>query len=199
MDSKPTVEASHVTPPGQAEDRGKKPVAKKRWLVRRVLNRLLHTLARSSPGATSLRPWLHRLRGVTVGSRVFIGEDVYLDNEYPEAIEIQDGVQLSIRSMVIAHTRGPGRVIIDRNAFVGPNVVVACSADRTLRIGEGAVIGAGCTVTRSVPARVVLASPAARMVGEATVPLSTAASIQEFMGGLRPVAKRPTANRESAN
>ena len=83
-------------------------------LSSRVLNRLLAQVARFAPGSTTLRPMLHRLRGVKIGRRVFIGDDVYLDNEYPEAIEIGDDVQISIRAVVIAHTRGAGRVIIAR-------------------------------------------------------------------------------------
>ena len=57
-------------------------------LFRRVVQRMLHFLARVLPGATSLRPLLHRWRGVSVGRDVFIGDEVYLESEYPEAIEI---------------------------------------------------------------------------------------------------------------
>ena len=99
---------------------------------------------------------LHRARGVRIGRNVFIGDDVYLDNEFPEAIEIQDDVQISIRAVIIAHTRGPGRVVIQKAAFVGPHTVVACPYGRTLTICEGAVVSAGCVVTKSVPPRVVL-------------------------------------------
>ena len=58
-------------------------VAKATW------NRLLHVAARQLPGSTSVRPFLHRLRGVKIGRRVFIADDVYLENEYPERVEIQ--------------------------------------------------------------------------------------------------------------
>ena len=90
-------------------------------LARRMANRLLHSVARFGPGSTSLRTTLHRARGVLVGKSVFIGEDVYIDNEYPECVEIHDGAQISLRAIIIAHTRGPGRVIIEKDAFVGPN------------------------------------------------------------------------------
>ena len=73
--------------------------------ARRVCNRLLHQLARSLPGASSLRPFLHRLRGVKIHGKVYIGDDVYLENEYPECIEIHDEVQIGLRTTVIAHTR----------------------------------------------------------------------------------------------
>jgi acetyltransferase-like isoleucine patch superfamily enzyme len=161
----------------------------KSWL-RRSLNRLLHSLARACPGAVTVRPFLHRLRGVKIHGRVFIGDEVYLDNEYPDAIEIHDQVQISIRAVVIAHTRGAGRVIIERAAFVGPHVVIASSAGRTIRIGEGAVISAGCVVTRSIVPHSVVAPAPLKVLGSATVPLTTVGAMEEFHQGLVPLRQR---------
>ena len=47
-------------------------------------------MARFLPGSTSLRPFLHKLRGVRIQGDVFIGDDVYIENEYPECIEIHN-------------------------------------------------------------------------------------------------------------
>jgi acetyltransferase-like isoleucine patch superfamily enzyme len=154
-------------------------------LFRRSANRLFALLARFAPGATTLRPMLHRARGVKIGRNVFIGDDVYLDNEYPEAIEIEDDVQINIRTVIVAHTRGPGRVIIKNAAFVGAHVVVACSSGRTLTIGEGAVVSAGCVVTKNVPPRIVLTPAPAHVSARATVALTTAKTMEEFYSGLR--------------
>jgi acetyltransferase-like isoleucine patch superfamily enzyme len=169
-------------------------------LYRRIFNRILNVLARFSPGATSLRPALQRARGVKIGANVFIGDDVFIDNEYPEYIEIGDNVQISIRAVIVAHTRGPGRVVIEKNAFVGPHCVVACSAGRTLTIGAGAVIGPGCVITRNVPPRVYLTMPAPRPTCMATVPLPLAKTMDEFITGLRPWgASKETASPSSDN
>jgi acetyltransferase-like isoleucine patch superfamily enzyme len=160
----------------------------------RIVNRLLAQVARFVPGSTTLRPMLHRLRGVKIGRNVFIGDDVYLDNEYPEAIEIGDDVQISIRAVIIAHTRGAGRVIVGNAAFIGPQVVVACSAGRMLRIGEGAVLSAGCVVTKSVPPRVVLTPAPAQVAAHAMVALSVAETMEQFQSGLRPPKAAPRAS-----
>lgn len=130
-------------------------------LVRGTVNRALHVLARILPGATTVRPWLHRARGVHVGRNVFIGDDVYLENEYPCAVEIQNGVQISVRAIILAHTGGAGRIVIEKGAFIGPNAVLVTSRDRTLRIGEGAVIGAGVVVTQDIPAHAFVVSTSA--------------------------------------
>jgi acetyltransferase-like isoleucine patch superfamily enzyme len=160
------------------------------------LNRLFGLLARFAPGSTTLRPMLHRARGVKIGRNVFIGDDVHLENEYPEAIEIQDDVQISVRAVIIAHTRGPGRVIIEKEAFIGPHVVIACSSGRVVRIGGGAVVSAGCIVTKNVLPRMVLTPAAAQVVARATVALTTAKTMEEFHSGLRPLRSRETREKE---
>jgi acetyltransferase-like isoleucine patch superfamily enzyme len=161
-------------------------------LIKRCANRVFGLLARFSPGAKSLRPLLHRARGVKIGRDVFIGDDVYLDNEYPESIEIHDGVQIAVRTIVIAHTRGPGRVIIGKDAFLGAGCVITCSAGRVVKIGEGAVIGAGTVITKSVPPRLYLAPAAPQCLARVDVPLTTTDSMDSFQGGLRPLKARPS-------
>jgi acetyltransferase-like isoleucine patch superfamily enzyme len=129
---------------------------------------------------------------VKIGDGVFIGDEVYLDNEYPESIEIHDGAAISIRAVIIAHNKGPGKVIIEKEVFVGPHVLITCNAGRVLRVGEGAVIGAGCVVTRNVPARAVLTTAPAHSAGIAIVPLPKAKTMEEFSSGLRPLRPRTT-------
>lgn len=164
-------------------------------LLKRVLNRVLNLVARASPGATTLRLMLHRARGVKIGRGVFIGDDAYLDGEFPEMIEIQDGAAVSIRAMIIAHNKGPGKVIIEKEAFVGPQAVVIANGGKTLRIGEGAVIGAGCVISRNVAPRTVVVPAATHVVGEASISLAAAETIEEFWSGLRPLkTSRRTAN-----
>ena len=165
----------------------------KKPLLRRIFNRVLHSLARSCPGAMTLRPFLHKLRGVKIGRSVWIGDDVYLENEYPEMVEIQEGSVLSLRSMIIAHTRGHGRIIIEHHACIGPCAVVICEAGRTLRIGAGAVVSTGSIVTSSVLAQTLIAPPRSSAVAKATVPFALASSMEEFIGGLKPLRKHSSA------
>lgn len=75
-------------------------------VVKGMLYRILHILARFSPGATTVRRFLHKLRGVRIYGKVFIGDDVYLENEYPDCMEIHDQAQIALRSRIMAHFRG---------------------------------------------------------------------------------------------
>jgi acetyltransferase-like isoleucine patch superfamily enzyme len=134
---------------------------------------------------------LHRWRGVQIGKEVFIGDDVYLENEHPEAVEIQDGVHISVRAIILAHTRGSGRIVIEKDAFIGVNCVIATSGNKLLRIGEGSVIGAGVVITRDVPAHVFIANETAKPVANVGVPLTKADTLEEFVRGLSPI-KRPS-------
>jgi acetyltransferase-like isoleucine patch superfamily enzyme len=143
-------------------------------------------MARTLPGATTLRPMLHRLRGVKIRGKVFIGDDVYIENEYPEAIELEDGVQICLRSVLLAHTRGAGRIVIAKNAFLGANCVVTAPAGKTIRIGSGAVIAASCVVSSDIPDRALIGQPKAVVLAEVTVPLTMHTSYDDFVLGLRP-------------
>jgi acetyltransferase-like isoleucine patch superfamily enzyme len=158
----------------------------KKSLVRRIANRILGMMARVAPGATTLRPMLHRLRGVTIRGKVFIGDDVYLENEYPEAIELEDGAQICVRSLLLAHTHGVGRIVIAKDAFLGAHCVVTAQVGQTLRIGEGAVIAASCVVSSDVPDHALIGQPKAVALAKVTVPLKMETSYEDFLLGLRP-------------
>jgi acetyltransferase-like isoleucine patch superfamily enzyme len=159
-------------------------------LPRRVFNRALGMLARFAPGATSLRPMLHRLRGVRITGRVFIGDDVYMENEFPDCIEIGEGVQICLRSVLIAHTRGSGRIVLEKNVFVGANCVIIASPGATLTIGEGAVITTSTVVASDVPAHTLLGNERAKPLAKVTVPFTMETSYERFLAGLRPLKKK---------
>ncbi len=154
-------------------------------LFKRISNRTLHLMARFLPGSTNLRPFLHRLRGVKIHGTVFIGDDVYLENEYPECVEIHDGAAIGLRSTIVAHTRGHGRIIIGQNAVITACCTIVCSKGQTLTIGEGAVISAGSVVSNDVPAYTFCAGPRIKAIARVTVPFTLQTSHEDFVRGLR--------------
>jgi len=156
--------------------------------VRRALNRVLHLLCRFLPGATTLRPFLHRLRGMQIGNNVWIGDDAYLENEFPELVEIHDGAVIGLRSIVIAHTRGAGRIVIGKDVYIGAATVIVTSANRTIVIGEGSLIMASSLVTGSIPPYTLYGSDASKPLARITKPFTATASYEEFMMTLRPLS-----------
>ena len=158
-------------------------------LLRRASNRFLHLLCRILPGATTVRPFLHRLRGVRIGKDVWIGDDVYLENEYPECVEIQDGAMIGLRSTIIAHTHGVGRIVIGRNAFIGAGSTVVTAGNRPLVIGEGAVLMASSLVTSNIEANTLYGHDPAKPLAKVTKPFTEGTSYDEFMTALRPLSR----------
>jgi serine acetyltransferase len=152
-------------------------------LLKGIVNRILQQLARSGPGATSLRVKLHRARGVTIGNGVWIGFDVILETSRPQLITLGDRCSLGARVMVIAHFRETHGVTIEEDAFIGPGAIILPN----VVIGRGAVVTAGSVVTRSVkPMTVVQGNPAVP-IAECGVPLKTGLTVKEFSSNLRPL------------
>ena len=154
-------------------------------VARRTLNRILHLLCRFGPGGYTLRPFLHRVRGVRIGKNVWIGDDVYLDNEWPECIELHDGAMLELRATVIAHTHGAGKVIIGKNAFVGAGSMIVAATKHTVVIGEGAVVMASSLVNSSVAPYTLYGSDSSRPLAKVTKPFTATTSYEEFIATLR--------------
>jgi acetyltransferase-like isoleucine patch superfamily enzyme len=154
-------------------------------LLRRGSNRILHKLARAAPGSTTLRPALHRWRGVAIGHNVFIGDDVYLENEFPELVEIGDGTAIGLRTVIIAHVGRPdeqtglvaGRIVIGKNVWIGACSFISTSPGTSLTIGDGAVIGAcSVIVNKNIRPHAFVLPPATEQVSTERVTLTSARS-----------------------
>jgi acetyltransferase-like isoleucine patch superfamily enzyme len=160
-----------------------------------LLGRLAGKIAFVAPGGFSLRPWLQRLRGVVIGSNVWISQLVYIDEIHPSDVTIGDNCIIGLRTSIISHFySGPrrptnnGKVVIEKDVFIGPHCVILPN----VRICEGAVIRAGTVVSRNVPAHTFWGPPPAGPLGVATVPLTPQHSYEEFLDGLKLRIKAPT-------
>ena len=158
-----------------------------KFLLRRMSDRILHIIAQSAPGATGFRPFLHKLRGVKIHGTVFIGDQVYLENENPEMVEIHDGVQIALRSIIMCHFRGVGKVIIEPNVWIGPNCVISAPGGHTLTIGEGSVIAASSVVIKDIPQHLFVGGSPAKPIARATIPMTMTTPYEEFKKGLVPL------------
>lgn len=159
-------------------------------VFRGMVNRLLQGIARSLPGAESLRVWAHRARGVKIGANVWIGYDSILETSYPWLLAIGNGVRIGLRVILIGHFRGSevvakGRasIIIEDDVYIGPASIILPN----VRIGQGAVVAAGSVVNRSIPAMTMAQGNPARPVARCGVPLRKGVCMREFSRQLRPL------------
>ena len=114
---------------------------------------------------------LQRKRGVKIGYKVYLGEDVIIDLLYPREVVIGDFVDIGDRSMIYAHERGPPllrklyprrikRVTIGKGSWIGNNVMILPGVS----IGKYCVVGGSSVVTKNIPPFSLAVGTPARVV-----------------------------------
>jgi len=166
-------------------------------LIGGIKNRLLQLLARMAP--LRLRPTFHRWRGVRIGSNVYIGYDSIIETSYPWLVSIGTNSGIGIRSTIIGHftgmekatlRRGERSVQIGDKVWIGPGVLILPN----VRIGNGAVVAAGSTVTTSIAAGIFAQGNPAKPIAKCGIPLVIGTSYEEFIRHLEPWDARDLAD-----
>lgn len=112
---------------------------------------------------------------------------MYIENEHPECVQIHNEAIIALRTLIVAHTRGPGRVVIEEKAFVGANCVIMGMPGRTLTIGEGSVIGTSSVVSTSIPPYTFFGREKDKVLAKITVPFTREVGYDAFVKGLKPL------------
>jgi acetyltransferase-like isoleucine patch superfamily enzyme len=155
-----------------------------------VLQRMVRKMAYWAPGGYSLRPALHRMRGVKIGTGVWISQYVYIDEIHPELISIGDNTTIGIGTLIISHLYwGPrqrnyvSKVVIGASVFVGPNSVILPN----VTIGNGSVVQAGTVVSKDVPPETLWGIQKAKALARVSIPLTQKNTYKQYVQGLRPL------------
>jgi UDP-2-acetamido-3-amino-2,3-dideoxy-glucuronate N-acetyltransferase len=90
--------------------------------------------------------------GVEIGDEVFVGHGVMFINDRAPRATRDDGTLQNEEDWTLVHT------VVERRVSIGSNATILCG----VRIGEGAVVGAGAVVTRDVDAGATVAGVPAR-------------------------------------
>jgi acetyltransferase-like isoleucine patch superfamily enzyme len=129
-------------------------------MLRRGCKRLLKLLAKHTPGYR-VRRQLLRMAGYKIGDQVYIGEDLIIIDELDDWARVRIGNRAAIAERVtLVVSSSPnfskirrfvksthGHIEIDDDAWLGTGCIVLPN----VRIGKGAVVGAGSVVTKDVP------------------------------------------------
>ncbi len=133
---------------------------------------------------TKIWHWVHVSAGAVIGERCSLGQNVYVGNhvvignnvKIQNNVSIYDNVTLEDDvfcgpSMVFTNVYNPRSAVsrkneyrdtvIKKGATLGANCTIVCG----VTIGQYAFIGAGCVVTRDVPAYALMVGVPARQIG----------------------------------
>jgi acetyltransferase-like isoleucine patch superfamily enzyme/acyl carrier protein len=155
-------------------------------------NRLLQLVALYAPGYTTIRVWLHRMRGVSIGQNVSIGLSALIETAYPQLVCIGDNVTIGMRAIIIGHLRDlttqaranhQPTVRIEDNVYIGPGVIVLPH----VTIGHGAVVSAGSVVSSSIPPQTLVQGNPAKPIAHCGVSLGGGVSYEQFLRHLTPI------------
>jgi acetyltransferase-like isoleucine patch superfamily enzyme len=148
--------------------------------LRRILGKILQFIARKSPFLPGkYRALLQSARGVQFKDwkTIYIGEDVYFDDLYPENIHIGNNCRITAGTRILTHyidtqhipdiVKGnqfhfyKGQVRIGNNVFIGTNSIIV----KPVTIGDNSIIGANAIVTKDVPESAIVAGIPAKIIG----------------------------------
>tara|TARA_B100001758_G_C17987207_1_gene391270 strand:- start:107 stop:589 length:483 start_codon:yes stop_codon:yes gene_type:complete len=146
--------------------------SKKEYGLRRMFNKILQVIAKSSFLSGYMRARVQKLRGVKFDdvSTVFLGEDIIIDGICPENVTIKNGCQIGAGTKIVTHFYDnkklsehkdyhfrfyQGKVVIEEDVFIGFNCVIA----KPVTIGRGSVLGANTVITKNIPPNSVIVQP----------------------------------------
>ena len=107
--------------------------------------------------------------GVTIEDDVFIGHNVtFINDAYPRATNGNGNLQSEADWTCIP-------TLIKKGASIGSSATILCG----VTVGENAIVGAGCVVTKNVPANTIVVGNPARVLKKLD-PVKTAELVPVF-------------------
>jgi len=144
----------------------------------KLIGRIFRIFAWLAP-IYQFRVSLWRKSGVKIGKRVYIGNLVFFDGEYPHLITLGDDSSIGPLAIIIAHSSAspyhqqtgiygepPKPVHIQKGAWIGSGAIILPG----VTIGVGSIVAAGAVVSKDVPDFTLAAGNPARVIKRIKLP-----------------------------
>lgn len=130
------------------------------------------------PMPALMRSQLQRMRGVTIGKGSKIGYGVYIEDRSPDHVHIGENVWVTAKCIILSHKLDyniysdyfsddkmnsvfiTGETRIEDFVYIGVGTIIMPG----VKIGKGAVVGAGSVVTKDVQPYTVVAGNPAKLI-----------------------------------
>lgn len=101
---------------------------------------------------SNLRVALYRMIGFKIGNNVFIGMKCYMDDVAIKNTIIEENVTISYGCYFACHGKGQGHtnIHVKKGTYIGMRCNLL-SGKEGIVIGEGAIVGAGSLVNKTIP------------------------------------------------
>lgn len=144
-------------------------------IIQGIFIRLLSVLAPFTFPA-QVTVFIHKLRGVKIGTGSKINRTVIIDDSRPDLVDIGKNVWITAGVQILCHQRDISKyekgkavmhlpliykkVVIEDGAHIGIGAIIMPG----VTIGKGAVIGAGAVVTSDIPPYTVAVGAPAKVI-----------------------------------
>jgi carbonic anhydrase/acetyltransferase-like protein (isoleucine patch superfamily) len=116
----------------------------------------------------SIRVAMYRKAGIRIGRLTEFGSNIWLDLNFKNMINIEDGVLLAGFTHILTHSfilfghehEGFSPVVIKKGARIGTHVYILSG----VTIGENSVVGAGAVVASNIPPNCLAAGVPAKVI-----------------------------------
>jgi len=142
-------------------------------MLTKIYKRLLKLFAKNIPGY-KIRCKLLKIAGYKIGEQVYIGEDLIIIDELDDIgkVKIGDRVAIAERVTLVISSNSNfsklrsiisdehGNIEIGDDSWLGTGCIILPN----VKIGQGAVVGAGAVVTKDVPDFTIVAGIPAKFI-----------------------------------
>ena len=113
----------------------------------------------------TIRIWLYRMIGYSIGKNVFIGMKCYLDDVKPNFMTIEDNVTISYSCIFATHGRAGNSwankpILIKQGSYIGAGSIILPG----VVIGKDVTVAAGSVVTKNFKDSLTVAGVPAKII-----------------------------------